>query len=279
MSIDTKIKGKFLRVIECSSFEKYLERVKDEHGGSFVSGSRFFFRGQASDDWELKSSFDRLKNLKTKKDAYEFVMKRFADLILRIRPKELSVEIEKIQLWIDGKDEGFGTDLEMLAQHHGLSTRLLDWSFSPYIAAFFAVESHVFHRLKSGITPNFSCIWSLDTESGIFKDIAGLDVVTPKIKHNNARFDAQNGCFTRLTGVHSDIESAILDYYKSKIRNKEIEISDINPVLRKFRIPSSKTTEVLRHLEVIPIKWDHLMPDFEGVVKAAVLDLALNPHL
>ena len=89
------------------------------------------FRGQADAEWSLYSSISRyLQSYKIHPDAWAEqesrilrIFKRKAHLLLTHLPDE------------DDSFQWLG-----LMQHHGAPTRLLDFTWSPYVAAFFALE-------------------------------------------------------------------------------------------------------------------------------------------
>ena len=49
-----------------------------------------------------------------------------------------------------------------LAQHHGIPTRLLDWTFRPTVAAYFAAYESQVHRCNPDYSePEFMVVWAV----------------------------------------------------------------------------------------------------------------------
>lgn len=94
-------------------------------------------------------------------------------------------------------------ELTALAQHYGLMTRLLDWTYDPFVAAFFSANGH-----ECGDTIS---IWCLNKEGiGMFDETAtasNLKFVTPHYS-GNPNLAAQLGVFTHWPiKIKSGIES------------------------------------------------------------------------
>ena len=98
--------------------------------------SPYAFRGLSNKNYKLKTSLIRLGGN---------YMKRERDLLRNFRKyaSRNLVEYDSIWHWL------------ALAQHHGLPTRLLDWTFSPYVALHFATAD-IEHFDKDGI------IWAVN---------------------------------------------------------------------------------------------------------------------
>jgi hypothetical protein len=93
-----------------------------------LRGQRFLFRGQENPAWRLQTSFHR----SGRADIY-----RFNAEDLRMLHRVLSARTRHVFNLRDADE--YGAFLA-LVQHHGYPTPLLDWTYSPYVAAYFAYQ-------------------------------------------------------------------------------------------------------------------------------------------
>jgi hypothetical protein len=105
------------------SWGEFLQRV-----GSMIPG--WIFRGQPCDE-PIKNSFERAL------DSYGIPVSDAPEIEERMI-RDFRRKYEGIDFEIVSKDTFYCLSL---MQHYGCPSRLLDWTYSPYVAAFFAVEN------------------------------------------------------------------------------------------------------------------------------------------
>jgi hypothetical protein len=148
-----------------------------------------------------------------------------------------------------------------LAQHHGVPTRLLDFTYDPLVAAFFAA-THPTNAERFGV-------WCVDLQ---LVDLAAREVgrpfelvTVPGLQNKNLA--AQKGLFLldrwRSSG-YGCLEDRIRDYVTSR---KGGDTAEVDMAIKKFSLPRSECSELLDLLSRLGIDRAHLMPSFSGVVE------------
>ncbi len=94
--------------------------------------NNFIYRGHTRSDWKLESSLERALSSQWTKDKIE-------------RAESFTLETFKSKFHLyDRSNISPSTKLQWLSlmQHYGVPTRLIDFSQSPYVALYFAIENY-----------------------------------------------------------------------------------------------------------------------------------------
>jgi hypothetical protein len=165
-----------------------------------------------------------------------------------------------------------------LGQHHGLATPLLDWTESPFVAAFFAFASPPPSdkdpiAVVYGVNLNRIEENSLLLESGFARGfLQGLKDMSIKVvkpdRDDNKRLISQQGLFTIAPK-----SVCLMRWIQSIFRDE----SD-NPVLYKITMPSEERPSALRTLNLMNINFVSLFSDVEGASRHCNFGIELDRY-
>ncbi|MBL4906779.1 MAG: FRG domain-containing protein [Sneathiella sp.] len=225
--------------ISWSDFRTYLNKLPD---------SNHLFRGQQK-PWRLRTSFHRRGRYQIRK----FLNKDVIELHQRLSA------ITSHYFDIDIPNQR-GSFLNLL-QHHGYPTPLLDWSYSPYVSAFFAFRDWPIGYRGNGDVR----IYIFDNEAWE-KDYPQISNLNPTFPHlsiakfiavGNTRLVPQQSAttITNLDDILDDIEEYVL------LREQEKN----SKYLRAIDISASEREAAMKDLRFMGITAGSMFPSLDGV--------------
>ncbi|MEL7060743.1 MAG: FRG domain-containing protein [Acidobacteriota bacterium] len=257
-----------VRTLVVESWEDFQAIARDPAYRSWA------FRGQADARWPMYSSLSRhVRTYGLHRDSWREQEQR----ILRIFRRKAHHFLEHVP---DRAD-----DFEWLAlmQHHGAPTRLLDFTWSPYVAAFFALERatvdavvwaifplafsrHRTVRVRGKtVRPNEMGPWRQGNYERYFLAGERAFVVVGEPPNMNQRLIAQSGTFAVPSLLDEPIEDILSDY-------PDPERLIVKIVLRTEKIRDQAMWEMYN----MNITHATLFPDLDGLARSLAYELEFH---
>lgn len=232
------------------------------------------WRGQMLEKWKLESTLARLQGFpQTKKSLdslLEIHLDRFKFSSRGRRGTNPLLNIDDDEWWA-------------LGQHYGLATPLLDWTFSPYVAAFFAFSNEISETDKD----DTRVVYGLDRKfveelssvaAGFFKDdFEEVRFIKP-YSNENTRLINQNGLFS-FGPLTTDLESWLRGVY-GHLSDRGTIPNAIMPKTAMFKllISNNLRKQILIMLNRMNINYLTLYPDLEGASLHSNMSLSIKRY-
>ncbi len=270
-----------------SPFSKWNELVVDSAKQLFDKlyeytsrDGEFAFRGQPNSKDSLRPVIDRVLD----KGAISYRLNKEEETIHLFRA-DATVYLSSVERELVERDK---VSALTVMRHYGVPTRLLDWTMSPWVAAYFAsskdfpirpsdnghdgaiwlfhhqvmqtrvnsAETRVFGRNASDVDYSVLGLSPEDGRDAVAFSIKSQPILVPVFNiAKNTRMIAQHGMFT-FCFMHGTGHESVLEEY--------LELPNVENGMRII-IPSKMKKEVLRRLATMNITPATLFPGADGV--------------
>lgn len=228
--------------------------IKDE------SGTR---RGLTVDEFDAVKGFYDLAN-------YHGLYVPHVERLLNFFPISIQYGYLSCRKWIP--EELY--ELFALAQHYGIPTRFLDWSFDIHVALYFAVAKVCYEQLcKINNGQSFDkdefVLWMLNSEYFSYGNgrNLGLKFIVPTYQ-NNTNLLAQRGILSTVEDSINDDKIDIGDYtpLDKYILDSDLKLYNDMAIIYKIKIPYRECINAFLYLKSVGYTYARIFPGHANIV-------------